>query len=247
MSILNPSTVINRSITGAISGGITGGLNGAINGALNGGLNGIISGLFGGMFSGMGSSPGKIAVLGFKSGHPYAGYPGVLGPLSRTGGLGWPYRPSIEVTRSVNYETGTPVHSMQDFRSFRNNSSANITVSGQFSAQTIEEGQYVLAALHFLRVASLMSFGRGGSVPAGMPPPVLNLSAYGPNNINNVPVILDSIIHSYPPDVDYISVNGNDVPTLCTITAAMTVMLAPEQLRNFSLDAFAAGNMQNFV
>jgi hypothetical protein len=215
---------------------------GLIGGVLVRGALSILGGLFGG-----GGGGGTLPNIGFKGGHPYSGYPGILSPLGSTGGVIWPYRPSIEVARNVNYENTTPTHSMQDFRSFRNNSSANITVSGNFSAQTIEEGQYMQAALHFFRVATLMSFGRGGAVPAGMPPPVLSFSAYGQNNLSDLPVVLDSVLQSYPPDVDYIDIGGNQVPTVMTITAVMTVMLAPEQLREFNLDAFAAGSMQNYV
>lgn len=233
-----------------INGGL--GISGGISGSFGiGGLNisgSIGFGGFGGMFSGNAfSSSGRAVTLGFKGGHPYAGYPGILGPLSATGGVAWPYRPSIEISRAVAYENNSPVHSMQDFRSFRNNASATISISGQFSAQTMEEGDYCQAAIHFFRVATLMSFGKGGAVPAGMPPPVLALNAYGPSNINNLPVVLDSMLQSYPPDVDYITVQGNEIPTIFTITATMTVMLAPEQLRYFSLDAYAAGNMQNFI
>lgn len=239
------------NISGGIGGGL-GGISGGISGSLDFGpfsiSGGIDFGGFGGLFSGNSfSSSGRAVTLGFKGGHPYSGYPGILGPLSATGGVAWPYRPSIEISRAVSYENNAPVHSMQDFRSFRNNSSANISISGQFSAQSIEEGEYAQAALHFFRVASLMSFGKGGAVPAGMPPPVLALNAYGPNNLNNVPVVLDSMLQSFPPDVDYINVNGNEVATLFTLTATMTVMLAPEQLRYFNLDAFAAGSMQNFI
>lgn len=189
----------------------------------------------------------RMVRLKFKTAHPYASYPGILNPLSRTGGLIWPYRPSIEINRSVNYDSVAVVHSMQDFKSFRNNSAATIIISGQFSAQTFEEGLYMLAAFHFLETASLMSFGTGGAVPAGMPPPVLSLSAYGPNMLDDIPVVLDSFIKSLPPEVDYINVNGNDVPTLVNISAMTSVMLAPEQLRYFSLDAFAAGSMQSYI
>jgi hypothetical protein len=72
----------------------------------------------------------------------------------------------------------------------------------------------------------------------------LSFSAYGQNNLSDLPVVLDSVLQYYPPDVDYIDIGGNQVPTVMTITAVMTVMLAPEQLREFNLDAYAAGSMQ---
>lgn len=270
--MINPKTVINRAVGGAINGAIgnvlQNGLSvgfdaGPLSGGVSLGLDGISGGLslggfsvgggmsfggFGNLFSGNAhTTQGKVVTLSFKPGHPYASYPGIMAPLNSTGGVAWPYRPNIDIASAVNYEIGTPVHSMQDFRSFRNNTSANITITGQFTSQTIEEGRYTLAVMHFFRTARLMSFGQGGSVPSGMPPPVLNLNAYGKNQINNVPVVLDAMLQSLPNDVDYIEIDGNQVPTIISLTAACTLMLAPEQLRYFSLDAYAAGNMQNYL
>lgn len=247
--MINIKSVVNRSISGAIAGGSMSGAVGSLVGGIAnmaGGLN--LFGGFGNMYSGNAyQTGGKVVTLGFKSGHPYSGYPGVLAPLSRTKGLAFPYRPTIEISRAVNYNSNTPVHSMQDYRSFQGNQAATIFITGQLSAQSIEEGRYLQACLHFISTASLMSFGKGGAVPAGMPPPVLNLTAYGPNNLNNIPVVLDSIMRSYPNDVDYISVDGNEVPTVMTVALNMTVMLSPDQLRGFSLDAFASGNMQGYI
>lgn len=185
--------------------------------------------------------------LKFKDGHPFSSYPGIMAPLAATGGVAWLYRPLVDISRSANYDPIQIVHSIQDFKAFRNNSSATVTITGQFSAQTIEEGKYTLAVLHFMSTARLMAFGSEGSVPTGMPPPVLSLSGYGPNKMNDIPVILESFNETMPQDVDYIKVDGNDVPTLMNIAITLSVMLAPEQLRYFSLDSFASGNIQNYL
>ena len=254
MSIFNPKFAPNKTIAGAgvlinnvVSGqplfdGST--IVGSIGNVIGREVGNLLGGLLG--FSGIGQVDSLVRIA-FKPGHPYAGYPGILSPLARTGGMIFPYRPTVEIARTVNYENVTPVHGMQDFKAFRNNASATINIVGQYTAQTVDEARYLQAVIHFLRTASLMSFGSGGAVPAGMPPPVLNLSAFGPNNMTNVPVILDAVATSYPADVDYIRIDGNDIATLQTISTQCTVQLSPAQLRNFSLDSFAAGNMQGYI
>jgi hypothetical protein len=254
MSIFNPKLAPNKTI-GAIGGTINNVISGVPlfdSSSIIGGIGNVIGrevgNLLGGLlgFAGIGQVDSLVR-LSFKPGHPYAGYPGILSPLAQTGGMIFPYRPTMDISRTVNYENVAVVHGMQDFKSFRNNSSATINITGQYTAQTVDEARYLQAAIHFLRTASLMSFGRGGRVPAGMPPPVLNLSAFGPNNLNNVPVVLDAVTTSYPNDVDYIRIDGNDIAVLQTITTQCTVQLSPAQLRNFSLDAFASGNMQGYI
>lgn len=260
MSILNPKSVINRTLgsglaqtvesvanpaQGLIGNSVRGsGLIGGIGNVISNEVGSLLGGLLG--FSGL-STIDSLVRLSFKPGHPYAGYPGIMSPLSQTGGMIFPYRPTVDISRTVNYETVTPIHSMQDYKSFRNNSAATISISGQYAAQTVEEARYLQAVIHFIRTASMMSFGIGSAVPAGMPPPVLNLSAYGPNNLNRVPVIIDAVTTAYPNDVDYVRVDGNDIPTLMTVTVPCSVQLSPSQLRNFNLDAFASGNTQGYV
>jgi hypothetical protein len=222
-----------------------GGIGSAIGGIIVDSVFQAIGGLLG--FPGGFAVQDTMVRLAFKPGHPYTFYPGIMQPLARTGGMIWPYRPTIDITRAINYENISPTHSMQEFRSFRNHGSTQFTISGNYTAQTVDEARYLQASIHFLRTASMMSFGRGGMVPAGMPPPVLNLSAYGPNNMVNVPVLMDSMFMNYPNDVDYVKVDGNEIPTVMSLTASCSIQLSPNQLRNFSLDSFASGIMQNYI
>lgn len=219
------------------------GIFGSIAGVITGELGNVLGNVLGFPTTGVDS----LVRIGFKSGHPYSSYPGILSPLAMTGGVVFPYRPTIDISRSVNYDAVTPIHSMQDFKSFRSNSSVALMVSGQYAVQSVEEARYLMAVLHFFKTASLMSFGTGGAVPAGMPPPVLNFSAYGPTMAQNVPVVLDAVAQSFPNDVDYVRVDGSSVPTLMTVTCNMSVQLSPNQLRNFNLDAFAQGAMQSYI
>lgn len=237
-----------QSIPGAVEGAVTGAIETAGNEVANfaGGLLGDFFGSLG-LGNVMGGTSSTQVLIGFKAGHPYSSYPGMLGPLNKTGGLLWPYRPSIDVSRSIEYESIAPVHSLIEFQSFKNNRAAEISVSGQFTSQTIEEGQYTNAAINFLETASYMAFGSSGQVPKGMPPPVLNFSAYGVGNMPSLSVIIRSYVQNWPNDVDYIDIGGTTVPTLCTITTQLIVVKSPRSTRDFSLDSFASGNKQGIV
>lgn len=247
-----PKLVPNRTLGGVVQqavGQVIGstGILGGVAGILSSGIGGVLQSVLGGNQGISFSGSDTLVRLSFKRGHPYSSYPGILSPLAQTGGLIFPFRPSISISRQTNYESVSPVHSMQDYKSFRGNTAAQISITGDYVAQTVEEARYLQAAMHFIRTASLMSFGTGGQVPAGMPPPVLNLSAYGPNNVNNVPVLLTMSNTEYPPDIDYVNVGGNEIPTVIKLTTVLEVQLSPAQLRNFNLDAFAAGNMQGYI
>lgn len=245
--MFNVSNVLNRA-----AGEISSSFNSSVGGII-GGIGSVISSNISQALGGLLGNKGGYAVkdtlvrLSFKPGHPYASYPGIMRPLAQTGGMIWPYRPTIDITRAINYENISPTHSMQEFRSFRNHGSTQFTISGQYTAQTVDEARYLQASIHFLRTASMMSFGKGSMVPAGMPPPVLNFSAYGPNNMANIPVLLDSMFMAYPNDVDYVKVDGNEIPTVMTLTASCSIQLSANQLRNFNLDWFANGNTQQYI
>lgn len=98
----------------------------------------------------------------------------------------------------------------------------------------------------------------------GAPPDVLYLSAYagdgGNNNyqgnINSVSVVLTSLNHSYPNDVDYIpcaksqigedNFGGTPFPTIMTLTIELQEIHSPREYQNFSIDDYRRGNLARF-
>lgn len=132
---------------------------------------------------------------------------GLLNPLKETGGLIWPYTPSIQYTVDPQYETISTVHANQDMHVFNRRPAVTLVVDGDFTVQNQKEGQYALAVLHFLRTMSMMHFGESDPL-AGTPPPILLFNAYGKFVFNNVPVILKSFNMSFGKDVDYVQVRA---------------------------------------
>ncbi len=170
---------------------------------------------------------------------------GVLEPLAATGGLVFPYTPSITLQGNTNYNPLEPVHSNQDYQVYMNTPSVDVTISGVFTAQNETEAKYLLACLHFLRVFTKMHFGNDSN--AGLPPPQLLLDGYGTYMFNGLSVILRNFETSLSEDVDYVTVNLNNgtskVPTLTTISVMLTVQQTPQKAKTFNWDSFAKGDL----
>ena len=143
----------------------------------------------------------------------------ILHPMWHTGGLLFPYTPTINDTATVNYEHYDPVHTNQPFAAFKSVAPKDITIIGTFTAMNQDEAVYCLAAIHFLRTVTKMYFGLGGTQGSsqdlfsfrgvnlrGTPPPILLLNGYGTAIYHNVPVIVTTYNVELPQDVDYIQV-----------------------------------------
>jgi hypothetical protein len=137
---------------------------------------------------------------------------GIMSPLfgSQTqNGVIFPYTPQVQVTHTANYAQQKFTHSNHPGYYYENSEVAAITISGDFTVQNIEEGQYLLAAITFFRAATKMWFGQGetgkGKQP-GFPPPMVFLNGYGADYLPNVPCVITSFSHTMPQDVDYMDI-----------------------------------------
>lgn len=135
---------------------------------------------------------------------------GLMTPLARTGGMVWPYQPTINYQQDVTYTPMELVHANQDFLSYTRTPALRLSVDGQFTVQNQKEGAYALACLHFLRTVTKMYFGGGAGSNAerlqGTPPPVLLFDAYGQFMFNALPVVVTQFAVTLPNDVDYVPV-----------------------------------------
>lgn len=168
-----------------------------------------------------------------------------LNPIISTGGMIFPYTPTITVQGSANYATQTPTHSNQDYKIYQNTPSMSFNISGEISANSLSQAQYSAAILHFLRVVTKNRFGESSN--AGLPPPLLYLNGYGTFMFNMLPVIVNSYSYSLPNNVDYVNVTvGNTtakIPTLTTVSVSVTVQNIPSKLNTFDIDSFAQGTL----
>ena len=177
----------------------------------------------------------------------------VLAPLAGTRNrMIFPFTPTVLVSNSANYSQIQPVHTNYPYNSYENSQVDAFTITGDFVNETSADGQYFIAALHFLRSATKMFYGgsdaAGGSDEGtlGLPPVVCRLNGYGQHVLNNIPVVITNFTTDLPNDVDYIKcvVDGKDnyVPSMVTITVTCTPQYARRSQARFSLTDFAKGN-----
>ena len=179
-------------------------------------------------------------------------YTGVMTPLVDTGGVYFPFTPTITHQFHAEYSKMSPTHANTDYYNYVNTPAVQIQIQGQFSAQNLAEAKYTLASMHFFRTVTKMHFG-STDPSAGLPPPVLKLNGYGDFMFNNLNVIITDFSMDLPNNVDYLVVeldNGESgtikawVPSLTTFNVTCVVQHTPAQQRDdFNIDQFASGSL----
>lgn len=166
--------------------------------------------------------------------------------LKNTGGVVWPYTPNITVSTKANYnDGGKTIHNNYPFYAYQNSQVDEIQISGEFSAETEVDASYWIAATTFFRTATKMFFGQGEN--AGNPPIICQLNGYGASMFKNVPIIIKSFTVELTDEVDYIKCDlwGSNtwVPIISTISVSVSPIYNRRNLRQFSLEKFAAGQL----
>lgn len=175
----------------------------------------------------------------------------LLRPLTTTDGVVWPYTPSINVGYSAAYTGNQVIHNNYASQSYGQSMVEQITCSGQFTANTPAEAEYLLSVLHFLKSATKSFFGQDTN--RGTPPPVLRFSAHGPYMFNSVPVVISNTTQDFEQTVDYINAkvasgdNGVDsttrVPSLITINVTLLPVISRQRQTEFGLEKYARGEL----
>ena len=175
----------------------------------------------------------------------------MLKPLHDAGGLVWQYTPDIMVSSQVNYNQPDFHGQNYPLMTYKNTIPPAFPVTSDFSANTIDEARYMLAVIHFCKVATKSFFGDTAveSGYYGTPPPVLLFEYLGHHGFNKVPVVITSYSVQYPADVDYVPVAtdvlGQEVtyvPTMMNLQINLQPSYTPHKLRKtFNLQAFTTG------
>lgn len=157
----------------------------------------------------------------------------------------WPSTPKISQSIEVNYSTWELQHTNYQPSAFGSRSTPVITISGQWFSRNVEEATKTLEAIHLMRSATSMYYGREDP-KKGTPPPIGRLNAHG--LYNNTPVVVKTFQYDYPNDVDYIAVdmaNGRQsVPVLFEMTVSLIVQVnMVETVKNYTLSKFVSGDL----
>ena len=152
--------------------------------------------------------------------------PGILQPLKSTNGVIFPYTPKIDLTYRANYSPYELTHSNYKGYFYQNSNVSEINIVGNFTAQTTNDANYLLAVIHFFRSATKMFYGQDAQ--RGVPPPLVFMSGLGQYQFNNHPCVITSFQYTLPEDVDYIraSVANNVGLNASTISNVLNSVVA---------------------
>lgn len=186
----------------------------------------------------------------------------LLYPLSQTGGVVFPYTPTLDIQHTARYNNQPLTHNNYSSYFYDGSEVQQININADFTVQNIEEGQYFMAVVHFFRSCTKMFYGN--SQLAGTPPPMVFLDGYGATQLPHVPCVVREFSQTMPGDVDYVkvpigasldSIAGNQIqtsnfaiPTRVPTSATLRIGLQPVYSRNnisrnFTLERFAAGGL----
>lgn len=135
--------------------------------------------------------------------------PGILEPLSVTGGVIFPYTPSITTGYSANYNPTDLTHSNYKSYFYQGSSVSEVQITGTFTAQDTFEANYLLAVIHFFKSVTKMFYGQDGN--RGVPPPLVFLQGLGEFQYNLAPCVVSNFQYQLPNDVDYIRARVSNI------------------------------------
>lgn len=172
----------------------------------------------------------------------------LMRPIVESGGMIWQNTPSLVYGGSASYNSETMQGMNYPINTYKSSNINPISLISTFTANTIDEARYMLAALTFLKIATKSYFG-DQAVNDGMygtPPPVLLFEYMGDHMFNKVPVVVTRYDMPLPDDVDYVPVQQGEtvtyVPAMATITVELLPTYTPQKLRKrFSVEALANG------
>lgn len=147
-----------------------------------------------------------------QGGQPAAG---ILEPLRKTGGVIFPYTPTITTSYNATYDSVSLTHSNYRSYFYQSSNVGDINIQATFTAQDTAEAEYLLAVIHFFKSVTKMFYGANDAF-AGAPPPLVYCRGFGEFQFNLHPCVVSQFNYNLPADVDYIrarskNINGTDL------------------------------------
>jgi hypothetical protein len=139
-----------------------------------------------------------------------AAEPGILQPLQVTGGVIFPYTPTITTTYTAQYNNYDLTHSNYRGYFYQGSHVGELNITATFTAQDSNEAAYLLAVIQFFRSVTKMFYGQQDAF-RGSPPPMVFLQGYGDFQFNLNPCVVQTFNYSLPADVDYIRAGAPNV------------------------------------
>ena len=157
---------------------------------------------------------------------------------SMFGPIIFPTTPTFSLSTKANYNNQDLVHANFPHPVYKNSTSDDISISGEFPVETNEDAADWLRTITLGAGLTKMFFGN--SSPKGNPPPICTLSGYG-STLGRIPVVIKSFQVDLKDDVHYILAAGASVPRLSTIQIVCQPVYSKSSQRGFNLSAYASG------
>lgn len=177
--------------------------------------------------------------------------------LGATNGVLFPFQPKVDISFSANYQAQKVTQSNFTFYSYENSELKPFDLTCDFPVRNPFEGQYVIAAIIFLRSLTMMFTGVDNSIAnntfnlAGSPPLVVSLQGMGFGGLDYIPIVVTNVTTSYRDDVDYVTITmpgvsnlANEIiklPTMMSISVSCTPMFSRDFASKFSALDFSSG------
>lgn len=160
--------------------------------------------------------------------------------------------PTINETRSVSYKPFTPLHHPGQIMKYESTEARAWTISAKLIARNSEEATRNLDYLNMIRTWAMPFYGEGTSQSMlkqylGAPPPILTLSAFGPQVIGPVKCVMESYNWDWPNDCDYIQTlpvgrrKPVAVPVIISISINLKESWSPAEFSGFDLTKYRMG------
>jgi len=137
----------------------------------------------------------------------------------------WPFTPQVGINYTANYDSIQTQQTNIATPAYTHSNVSDISVSGEFVANTLGDANYLYACIHFLKSATRSFNASDKLTKIGDPPVVLAFNYLGSGGFNNMPVVISAFNMSYPKEVDYVACSigsiNSMVPAECTISVTL--------------------------
>ena len=133
----------------------------------------------------------------------------------------------IAESRNASYSNYDIVHLPTDIWSYKNTTARKFSLSGRIVSRTPDEADLNAMYLDLIRSWTLPDFGSTGATP-----PILHLSGYRNNNIDDLQVLLVGYSINYSDEVDWIFQGKIPMPVICGVQLELVEVYSPLQITN---------------
>lgn len=164
--------------------------------------------------------------------------------------------PLIGEQRQVNYSASDLVHHAGQMQIYRTTGARSWDITGLLVSRTADEARFNLGYINLIRSWLMPYYGEGTAKTEqssgsrgklGAPPDVLTFSAYGPQMIGPVPVVVTTASWTWPNDVTWIETSVNNFrssfPVTMSVHMTLTESYSAREYSSFSLADYKNGDI----